>query len=149
MRLSATQKATVKQIASCVLSALSPEELGLVDDYVETKPSRKFDGMLGFGVDIELGLILPALLASLQEIASTATIDIAERYGYEVARWLAGQRQEPPRASELQKLEAVLQQRLLERLAPERANEVAECVVSTFRSRAEFLRKLTESTERN
>jgi hypothetical protein len=143
MTLSDIQINAIEHVLRDVLAEVSPEEVMLIEGSVTAKSAREFDGMLGFGIGPEFLLVLPVVLEGLKELASTATVEVAKKWGKDLAEWMTGKRSDAFSTRELQRFAELLRGRLEKRGFPsDKAVQITDCVVATLVSRPKLLQDI-------
>lgn len=144
MSLAVAQTSAIKEVLEQVLATVSPDEVMLVEDSVSVEHSdRDFDGMLGFGTGSEILLVLPILLEGFKELASTASVEIAKKWGQNLADWI--NKGGALHTSSFQAFADTLRGRLEKRgFPPDKACQIADCVVATLASRPDLVASLVK-----
>jgi hypothetical protein len=145
MALANIQARAMEQILRDVLAEVSPEEVILVDGSVTAKPASEFNGVLGFGIGAECLLVLPIVLDVLKELASTTTVELAKKWGKDLAEWITGHPSESVGVRELNQFAGILKGRLEKRgFTLEKSIQITDCVVATLASRPKLLQELVK-----
>ena len=141
MALSSVQKSALKEVLDRVLTKISPDETILIEGSVQSEPSdHELDGMLGFGLGPEYLFVLPILLEALKEFASTATGDLAKKWGSDLADWIHHRSHGSPDVDAFHTLGGVLKARLEKRgFSSVRAAQVVDCVIATLASKPDLV----------
>ena len=145
MSIEADQESAIREILTDVLNQTRPDELVLVQTIDRPFDDREQGGVLAFGTDQAIALLMPSLLGLLLDFAKTVPHKLAEKVGEHLATILLSVKpdREAAAQTDIGALSISFRRALRQRgFQAEDAAKASDCLATTLLSNPVVFRRL-------